>query len=160
MEECIKHLVEESTDEVFCGEIYIIYERLDDLYWLPWDGDGKTNRAFKHWILVVSIGFDSYKIEYREDKYVSKQGVVLVSEYNPDVESAKRYLLSKISIDAKTFFKELLTLFSDWNYYSIKRQNCQHFVHGFLEKLKYCIVDRTRHLRRLQNAGNKMVTMK
>ncbi|KAF9145830.1 hypothetical protein BGX30_006602 [Mortierella sp. GBA39] len=156
MEECIRHLIEESTDDVVGGEIYIIYERLSELNWLPWDGDGQTNRFFKHWRLVVFIGFDRYKIEYLENSKVSKQGVVMVSAYNPDVDNATLYLLSKISIDSKTFFRELLALFSDWTYYSIKRQNCQHFVHGFLEKLKYCIVDKTPHFWGLRNSENEV----
>ncbi|KAF9131034.1 hypothetical protein BGW39_002345 [Mortierella sp. 14UC] len=132
MKNSIEALVESSSADVVQGKFYIIYERLSDFKWLPGNGDGESGRAFKHWKLLIRIGFDSFTVEFLENSLISRQGLVIVSPFDSSTNPATTYYLADISIDTETLYKRILAFFNAWTVYSIKCGNCQHFVQHFL----------------------------
>ncbi|KAK3810387.1 MAG: hypothetical protein J3Q66DRAFT_373407 [Benniella sp.] len=171
MNELIEELISTSTNDPVGGKIYIMYERLGDLQWLPGKGDGKFLRSIKHWRLVIQLGFDCITLEFLENSLISHQGVVLVGAFDPskidtrgrggdlgsDGQQQSAITLYHIGdlaeLSSEVLFKWIQKQFLSRTEYNILKNNCQHFVYDFLahfEKEGY-LVNRTSHL--LKNAS-------
>ncbi|KAK3831999.1 MAG: hypothetical protein J3R72DRAFT_238538 [Linnemannia gamsii] len=160
MDGSIQALIKSSSTDVVKGKLYVIYERLSNFKWLPGNGDGKAGRAFKHWRLLIEIGFDSFTLEFLENSLISRQGVVILSPFSRSTDSATTYFLCNISIDTNTLYKHIETLFILWTAYSITNNNCQHFVQSFLFRyhMENCLSNRTPHFWRIYDEAYEGVT--
>ncbi|KAF9546432.1 hypothetical protein EC957_009781 [Mortierella hygrophila] len=164
MDEVIKELISTSTDNPVDGKIYIMYERLGDFQWLPGKGDGKFLRRFKHWCLVIQLGFDCITLEFFENSQISRQGVVMVGAFDPSrIDTRVRggdlgpddqqqpamafYHIGDLAgLSSEVLFRWIQEQFRSRTEYNVLQNNCQHFVYDFLAHFeKEYIVNRTSH---------------
>ncbi|KAF9147541.1 hypothetical protein BG015_010790 [Linnemannia schmuckeri] len=136
MKQMIHDMVEMSTTDQVEGKVYIVYERVGDLQWLPGKGDGESFRQIKHWRLVVQLGFDCFTLEFLENSLVSQQGIVMVGAFDAGdfhQKGTTRYPLGDLSeMSSYVMFKWIQDEFSKWTTYNLRKRNCQHFVRHFL----------------------------
>ncbi|KAF9901147.1 hypothetical protein EC991_006462 [Linnemannia zychae] len=118
METSIRALIDSSSTDIIQGKLYIIYERLSDFRWLPGNGDGESGSAFKHWKLLIVIGFDSFTLEFMENSLISRQGLVMVSPFDLSTSRATAYYLADITIDTETLYKRIQAFFGGWTVYN------------------------------------------
>jgi hypothetical protein len=157
----IEDMIDMSTDDPVEGKVYIVYERLGDLKWLPGKGDGESWRGIKHWRLVIQLGFDWFTLEFLENSLISRQGIVIVNAFDPaniHRPGAKVYALGKLTMSSEEMFSWIQKKFHEWTYYNLRKRNCQHFVRTFFQFVqgKY-LSQETQHFRDLQRRSGRML---
>ncbi|KAG0288694.1 hypothetical protein BGZ97_006692, partial [Linnemannia gamsii] len=148
----IEDMIDMSTDDPVEGKVYIVYERLGDLQWLPGKGYGESWRLSKHWLLVIQLGFDWFTLEFQED---SGEGIVIVGAFDPanmHGPGRKIYALGKLTMSSEEMFSWIQKQFHEWTYYNLRKRNCQHFVRAFLQFVqeKKYLSNETAHFSNLQ----------
>lgn len=146
MEQRIQTYLDRSTDILTTGDLFIMYERLQQFQWLPGDGDGKRNRSSKHWKLIIIIGDEKIKIDFAENGNNTEEGIVILSTYDPYQEELQPHFLGNITIDTETLYSNIQDMFLEWREYSIKYCNCQHFVRDFVIHFWNHLSNRDEHI--------------
>ncbi|KAF9901146.1 hypothetical protein EC991_006461 [Linnemannia zychae] len=153
-------LIESSTKNTLEVKFFVIYEQLKDLKLLPGKGNGKVNRDFKHWKILMEIGFDNLTVEFLENKSNNGQGVVKIEKYTSQSGNDLREKLGSIIISTHRLYWEILAMHFSWNEYSVVDRNCQHFVKGFLERFWIDMTNKTEHAKRIYCRNTERPTLK
>ncbi|KAG0372886.1 hypothetical protein BGX24_012451 [Mortierella sp. AD032] len=152
----IGELIESSTKDTVEAQFSVIYERLSDFKWFPGKGDGKANRSFKHWKILIEIGFDSFTVEFLENSLISQQGVVKIMPYHSQANKATSYPLGSMIVSTHRLYWEILEMYFSWKDYSLTHHNCQHFVKNFLDRFWSEMSSKSDHAEKIYytNTGN------
>ncbi|KAG0200102.1 hypothetical protein BGX33_011227 [Mortierella sp. NVP41] len=130
----IDKLAKSASDDIQQGKLSIVYTRLQDLRpYLPGTGNNKFLKDFKHWKLVIRLGFDSFILEFVENSLVGHEGLITVEAYNPGAHDSKEYPLADLRMSKKNLFGWIALKFERWAVYNLVGRNCHHFVRKFLK---------------------------
>ncbi|KAF9090610.1 hypothetical protein BGX29_011369 [Mortierella sp. GBA35] len=132
MKERINESASTASDEILEGTLSIVYERIQDLRWLPGTGNDDTLKDLKHWKLVIRLGIDCFTLEFLENSIVSTEGLVTVGDYRPGCYDSNEYPLADLRMSTATLFKWITYQFKIWSFYNVATRNCHHFVQEFL----------------------------
>ncbi|KAF9546431.1 hypothetical protein EC957_009780 [Mortierella hygrophila] len=153
-------LIDNSTKEKCKGRLIITYERLwalqGALNWLN-DGNNSDLRSFKHWRLVLFIGFDQFELDFNENSEQRGEGVLTAHTYT-DTKKIKGYEMGEMEIDTETLYTELMAMFLTMSSYSVTSQNCQHFVIMFVQKFNIYMTSKTEHYEGIHRKNPNHVT--
>lgn len=149
MEKAIQGMVDNASKDEMDGKVFIVYKSVGDFDWLFGSGDGESWREFKHWRLVIQLGFDCFTLEYLENSIVSHEGVVVVGAF--DLQAPNSLTLYHLG-DLKALSTEVLY---NWikeesrsrKPYNVIVNNCHQFVHRFLaDFVRPGYLTRTNHM--------------
>ncbi|KAK3815540.1 MAG: hypothetical protein J3R72DRAFT_461617 [Linnemannia gamsii] len=158
--ERFQDLIDSSTKNKCKGQLFITYERLEALKgalnWLS-DGNNRHLRSYKHWRLVLIIGFDELELDFNENSEQSGEGV-LTAHKCINTKKFKRYEMGEMMIDTETFFTELMDMFLTMSWYNVTNRNCQHFVIMFVQKFNAYMISKTEHYEGIHRKNPNRVT--
>ncbi|KAG0273819.1 hypothetical protein BGZ95_010363 [Linnemannia exigua] len=156
----IAELIESSTKDTAEAQFSVIYGRLREFKMLPGRGDTKSNRGFKHWKVLIEIGFDKFTVEFLENSLISQQGVVKILPYDPQTEEETSYALGSMTISTHRLYREILEMYFSWKDYSLTDRNCQHFVKNFLERFWSEMSSKSDHAKGIYYRDTDRATLK
>ncbi|KAF9903163.1 hypothetical protein EC991_004109 [Linnemannia zychae] len=140
-------LIDVSDERICKGTLYLTYERLKALrYVLNWinKGDNHRLRSCKHWRLVLKLGLDYIELDFNENSERRGEGVLTARKFI-ETEEVKLDELGEMEVDTKTVFTDLMAMFLEMSWYSVKSRNCQHFVILFVQRFDRYMISKTKH---------------